>query len=94
MKPHHYFETIRADEVAETWGVSKELYAALWNKIVPHQKPLREHIDIEESCPNDAIGIENLAAHWSKLNEAEQAELNTLAAAQEAEYQTWRKQFD
>jgi hypothetical protein len=71
------FEYIRADEVAECWeGVSTDLYMALWNKVVPHQKPIP---NLEDSGPADHVGHENLSAHWDKLTEAEQVELNRLA---------------
>jgi hypothetical protein len=80
MKPNNAFEYIRADEVAECWeGVSKDLYRALWNKIVPHQKPIP---NLEDSGPADHVGHENLASHWYRLTEEEQAELNKLAEAQ------------
>jgi hypothetical protein len=82
IKPHPTFETIRADEVAECWdGVSKDLYFALWNKIVPHQKSIPQEI-LEDSGPHDHIGRENLASHWDKLTEEEQTLLNELADKQ------------
>lgn len=83
-KPHNYFQGIRADEVAECWdGVPKELYAKLWNDIVPLQKSIP---NIEDSGPNDHVGHENLAAHWDKLTEDEQVLLNSLAEAQDAKW--------
>lgn len=83
------FDWTRADEVAETWeGVSKELYSALWNKIVPHQKSIP---NLEDTGPHDHVGFENLSAHWDKLSEEEQKELNELAAKQDAEYAEWKK---
>jgi hypothetical protein len=88
IKPNDQFEYIRADEVAECWeGVSKELYATLWNVIVPWQKPIP---NIEDSGPADHVGHENLAAHWHLLNEGEQLELNALAEAKDREYAEWR----
>ena len=87
MKPHHYFELHRADEVAECWeGVPQELYAKLWNVIVPRQKEIP---NIEDNGPADVVGFENLAAHWSLLNVDEQKLLNDLAAAKEAEFEAW-----
>jgi hypothetical protein len=76
-KPHACFAYIRADEVAECWeGVPRELGSALWAKIVPHMKATP---NLEDSGPFDHVGHENLAAHWNRLTEAEQAKLNELA---------------
>jgi hypothetical protein len=86
-KAHGYFEVTRADEVAECWdGVTEELYIALWNKIVPHQKEIP---NIEDSGPHDHVGHENLASHWDKLTESEQDLLNELARKKEAEFMEW-----
>jgi len=80
-RPHATFNTIRADEVAECWdGVGTELYATLWNKIVPLQKEIP---NIEDSGPHDHIGYESLAAHWHVLSLADQIELNALAQSEE-----------
>jgi hypothetical protein len=65
MKPNALFKYIRADEVAECWdGVPKELYAKLWNEIVPLQAPIP---NIEDSGPADHVGHENLAVNWYSL---------------------------
>lgn len=88
IKPHSSYRYMRADEVAECWPCSKELYIALWNKVVPHQKEIP---NLEDTGPADHIGFENLAAHWSKLTQEEQAELNKLAKAQDEEYEAWRR---
>ena len=83
-KPHDSFKYIRADEVAETWeGVSEDLYATLWNKIVPAMKPLP---NMEDTGPYDHVGTENLASHWKLLTEAERKELNALAVKVDAEW--------
>jgi hypothetical protein len=83
-RPHQAFKTIRADEVAECWsGVPEDLYAKLWNVIVPLQKPIP---NLEDSGPHDHIGTENLASHWNYLSHGEQYLLNHLAEKQEAEY--------
>lgn len=88
-KPHNTFTTYRADEVAETWdGVGQELYAKLWNAIVPRQKPIP---NLEDSGPHDHVGFENLAAHWHLLTETEQEHLNNLAMKRDAEFKAWRK---
>jgi hypothetical protein len=87
MKPHPTFETIRADEVAECWeGVPKDLYAKLWNVIVPKQKKIP---NLEDSGPGDHVGFENLAAHWKDLTTEEQKILNDLAKKQDEEFQEW-----
>ena len=90
-KPNSVFEYIRADEVAECWeGVSAELYRALWEKVViPFQKVIP---NLEDSGPGDHVGHENLAAHWKRLTITEQKELNRLAAARDAEYDTAREE--
>jgi hypothetical protein len=88
IKPHMEFEYIRADEVAECWdGVGKELYAVLWNVIVPHQKPIP---NLEDSGPADHVGHENLAKYWHMLSSDEQTYLNSLAQKKEDEYKEWR----
>jgi hypothetical protein len=88
MKPNDTFKYIRADEVAECWeGVSEDLYFALW-RIVPHQKSIP---NLEDSGPHDHVGHENLAAHWHRLTEEEQAELNKLAEARNKE---WNEDWD
>jgi hypothetical protein len=92
MKPNKVFEYTRADEVAECWtGVSRDLNTALWNKIVPHQKPIP---NLEDSGPADNVDHENLASHWDKLTEEEQVELNRLAGIRDEEYQIWKQEMD
>lgn len=77
IEPNSIFTIVRADEVAECWdGVPKDLYAKLWNTIVPLQKPIP---NLEDSGPHDHVGHENLAAHWAHLTPDEQALLNSLA---------------
>jgi hypothetical protein len=84
IKPHDSFEYSRADEVAECWdGVGHDLYAKLWNEIVPLQKSIP---NLEDSGPHDHVGFENLASHWHVLTEDEQRHLNALAEKREAEW--------
>lgn len=91
-KPNFVFSYTRADEVAECWdGVSEDLYLTLWNKIVPHQKPIP---NLEDSGPADHVGYENLSDHWDKLTKEEQAELNRLAAKRDEQYETWKREMD
>lgn len=90
-KPHDQFRYMRADEVAECWdGVPSDLYARLWNDIVPLQAEIP---NLEDSGPHDHIGHENLAAHWHILSEADQTLLNALAVAQDAEFDAWDAEY-
>lgn len=92
MKPNPMFEYFRADEVAECWeGVPSDLYAKLWNVIVPRQKDIP---NIEDSGPHDHVGHESLASHWELLNEDEQKILNDLADAKDREFEEWNKQWE
>lgn len=91
VKPNAQFEYIRADEVAECWDVDEELYATLWNDIVPHQKAIP---NLEDTGPADHVGHENLAAHWHRLSEADQVKLNLLADKVDEEYRQWQAEFD
>lgn len=76
-KPNSVFEYTRADEVAECWaGVSKDLYFALWAKVVSYQLSVP---NLEDSGPHDHVGHESLAKHWHRLSSEEQDELNALA---------------
>lgn len=95
LTPHDFFKHIRPDEVAECWdGVLDvdaktedekwALYQALW-KSMDDMKPLSEIIDIEDSCPQDAIGFNTVASVWDKFTPAQQERLNALAAALNAE---------
>jgi hypothetical protein len=80
VKPHALFEILRPDEVAETWDElhSDSLYRALWASLAG-EKPLSEQIDMEESGPEDAVGICSVASLWSKFTPEEQKELNETA---------------
>lgn len=84
-KPHATFEYIRPDEVAECWdGVTAaNLYGPLWD-VASNMKPLSDFIDIEESCPADAIGINTVASFWKQFTPDQQIALNKLAVAQDA----------
>lgn len=85
IKPHMSFEYNRADEVAECWdGIGEDLYAVLWNVIVPHQKPIP---NLEDSGPHDHVGHENLAKYWHMLSSDEQVYLNQLAVKRDAEWE-------
>lgn len=91
IKPHPMYEVIRADEVAETFpDVPRELYAKLWNDIVPLQKSIP---NIEDSGPADHVGHENLASHWERLTSEEQRMLNDIAESLDREYEASQKEF-
>lgn len=94
IKPNSSFLYWRADEVAECWPCSQPLYEALWNKVVPHMKSLKDHFDIEECCPQDVIGFENLAKHWHRLSEEDHRELNAIAEKMDEEYRAWARSQD
>ena len=86
QKPANIFSYLRPDEVAECWnGVIKDgdfsLYDALWNAL-DGAPALGDVIDIENSGPDDAIGINSVASLWGKFSEDQQARLNQIAAAQ------------
>ena len=71
IKPNLIFNHWRADEVAECMdGVTDELYATLWNDIVPQQS--------EEFQETPERGFEALAKYWHLLSESDQALLNEL----------------
>jgi hypothetical protein len=84
--PHRYFTDTRPDEVAECWEGAADvpgLYESLWRSMET-MKPISEQIDMEESSPLDAIGLNNVASVWSAFSDAEKVQLNELAARQEA----------
>lgn len=88
MKPHPYFDTIRADEVAECWeGVlqCEGLYDALWG-IAALMPSLPNK---EDSGPHDHIGTFCLSSAWHTLSPEHQAQLNELAIAQEKMIRSW-----
>ena len=68
FRPNPIFEIWRADEVAECMEIPDEIYAKLWNDIVPLQG---------EVIAND--GSWCLAKYWGKLTLKEQIALNIAA---------------
>ena len=48
--------------------------------------PISDQIDIEESCPGDALGLNSPAELWDHFSEAGKAELLALAKADDALY--------
>jgi len=81
--PHPMFKLHSPDTVAECWngvvvGDDWSLYKALWSSL-DGEKPLSELIDIEESCPADALGMNCVASLWHKFTPEHQGRLNALA---------------
>jgi hypothetical protein len=76
VEPHPGLAYVRHDEVAECWEGVGDLWRAL-----DGLPALSEIIDIEESAPQDAIGIHSVAPLWDRFTPEQQAGLNALAAA-------------
>ncbi len=78
VRPHGALSVIRADEIAECWeGVDRETYDLLWS-LVPETTPWRE-------TPPEP-DVDAVVEHWGRLTEAQQLELNRLAALNEVRY--------
>ena len=66
------FLYFRPDEVAECWEpMPPELYQALWASM-EGMPSIASQIEIEESCPQDAIGLNTLASVWDKFTPNQQ----------------------
>lgn len=77
------------DAIAETTeGLSDETYRELW-LVMNDAKPLRELIDLEDSCPNDALGLNTPATFWNKFSDDAKAELLAIAEKEEADTKAW-----
>jgi len=87
IKPASSFKYNRPDEVAECWnGVTEAgLYGPLWNAM-DDAKPLGELIDMEDSSPEDAIGLNSVASLWHKFTPEQQRKLNELAKRHKKEW--------
>lgn len=71
------FKHMRPDEVAECYnGIYHVpgLYKALWNSM-DDMKPLSELICIEDSSPQDAVGLNTLASVWDRFSPEHQRAL-------------------
>ena len=81
--PAAIFDFVNPSEVAECWeGVYHgALYNSLWSSM-EGAKPISAHIDIENSAPGDAIGINTVSFFWGKYSDAEKLQLNELAEKQ------------
>lgn len=80
IKPHGLFQVWSPDEVAECLVVSPELYAKIWNELVPiYDKWPRSEVpdDFSKRC---------LAKWWYKFTPEEQAALNKAAEKEDAQW--------
>ncbi len=81
IRMHEGLEYIRPDEMAECVdGVLAVpgLYEALWQSM-DDMKPLGELIDMEESGPGDAVGLNSIASVWGKFSDDHKLALNALS---------------
>jgi hypothetical protein len=76
IRPHLSLELHSMDTIAECFPVSDELSGKLWQVLSENCKPISKQIDIENSCPNDAIGLNTAADHWDKFTNEEKIALN------------------
>ena len=86
--PHPALCLHSCDTVAECFnGVVRDddwsLYNALW-KAMEEAPPLSELIDIEDSCPADALGLNTPAEYWNRFTPEQQQWLNEVAGANAA----------
>jgi hypothetical protein len=88
-KPFGILEDISCDTIAECYGVSDKAYKELWG-MMSDAKPLRELIDIENSCPNDALGLNTPAKFWEKFSWTVKEELIALANKADDEFLAWK----
>jgi len=80
IEPHPSLDIQSCDTIAEcSDSLPTHLGRALWRVLGDHGTPLRELIDIEESCPNDALGLNTPAELWEHFTRDEQLALNDWA---------------
>lgn len=84
-KPFGVLSLLSCDTIAECCNVSNETYKELW-AVMSDLPPLDELIDIENSCPNDALGLNTPAAHWFKFSDSAKRELLELAERDQEEF--------
>jgi hypothetical protein len=75
---------LSCDTLAECYDVSTETYKELW-AAMENAKPLSELIDIEDSCPNDALGLNTPAQFWDSFSDDAKRELLALAEQDDAD---------
>lgn len=97
IMPHPSLSHCRPDEMAECMdGVLDQtadtedgrwsLYAALW-KSMDGMKDLPDLIDLEESAPSDAVGLNSIASVWDFFTPEQQTRINAVMAAHVAEWE-------
>lgn len=85
IKPHMSLTLHSCDTIAETFeGVGPDLYNALYNSM-SNMKPVGEQIDIEESSPSDAVGLNTPASVWDRFTRQEQIRLNEICERADAD---------
>lgn len=83
IEPNQSLSYIRPDEMAECYdGVPRDLGIRLWRSM-EGMKPLGEIIDMEESSPGDAVGINSIASVWHFFTDEEKTQLNAIVEANE-----------
>jgi len=80
IKAHSLFKVWSPDEVAECLSIGSDLYAKIWNELVPlyANKPRSE-------VPDD-FGSRNLSKWWSKFSDEEKLALNEAAKKYDEEW--------
>ncbi len=82
-QPFGILTFLSCDTIAETTdGLSKTAYRELWDAM-SDVKPLSELIDIENSAPNDALGLNTPAGVWGRFSDEVKTELLDLAAKED-----------
>ena len=95
IQPHPSLAYWRPDQIAEccngvldsnapTEDLKWSLYNALW-KSMDDMKPLGELIDMENSAPQDAIGLNTTLSVWDKFSDEQKLRLNAIMEAQQKE---------
>lgn len=93
--PFGILTLLSCDHFAECYdALTLEQSGELWEVLITHGKPLAELIDIEESCPNDALGLNTPAAFWEHFKPETRAALLAIAAAEERETEAWLAELE
>jgi len=91
--PFGILKTLSCDTIAETTeGLSDRAYMELWSAL-DNAKPLSELIDIENSAPNDAIGLNTPAQFWNSFSDKVKVELLVFAEKEQEEFKAWAKKI-
>lgn len=93
-KPFGFLTTSSCDTIAETTeGLSDKAYGELWHAL-SDALPISEQIDMENSAPNDAIGLNTPAQFWDSFSDSIKEELLSLADKEEEESKRWWEEFN